>query len=73
MNNTKCQWSAFYCAELDLHLRRRGITTIVLGGIVTNLGVESTAWDAWQSNYAVIVAENAWTSSDADLHKFFSA
>jgi nicotinamidase-related amidase len=67
---TKRQWSAFYGTELDLQLRRRRINTIVLGGIVTNFGVESTARDAWQNNYAVIVAEDACTSIDADLHKF---
>ena len=30
---TKRQWGAFYGTELDLHLRRRGIRTIVLCGI----------------------------------------
>ncbi len=67
---TKRQWSAFFGTELDLQLRRRGISSIVLGGISTNFGVESTARDAWQYNYAVIVAEDASTSIDADLHKF---
>ena len=67
---TKRQWSAFFGTELDLQLRRRGISTIVLGGISTNFGVESTARDAWQYNYAVIVAEDASTSVAADLHKF---
>src|SRR5208282_4449853 len=32
----KRQWGAFYGTELDLQLRRRGIQTIVLGGIATN-------------------------------------
>ena len=67
---TKRQWSAFFGTELDLQLRRRGISSIVLGGISTNFGVESTARDAWQYNYAVIVAEDASTSVAADLHKF---
>src|SRR6185295_13028044 len=67
---TKRQWSAFYGTELDLQLRRRGITTIVLGGIATNFGVESTARDAWQHNYAVVIAEDASTSLGADLHRF---
>jgi nicotinamidase-related amidase len=67
---TKRQWSAFFGTELDLQLRRRGISTIVLGGVSTNFGVESTARDAWQYNYAVIVAEDASTSVGADLHKF---
>src|SRR5882672_9247446 len=62
----KRQWSAFHGTELDLQLRRRGITHIVLGGIATNFGVESTARDAWQHNYAVLVAEDACTSFNAD-------
>jgi nicotinamidase-related amidase len=67
---TKRQWGAFYGTELDMQLRRRGITTIVLCGIATNFGVESTAREAWQHNYAVIVAEDACTSMDAEMHRF---
>ncbi|VVE21788.1 hydrolase [Pandoraea anhela] len=67
---TKRQWSAFYGTELDLQLRRRGITTIVLAGVMTNFGVESTARDAWQHNYAVVVAEDACSSLGPDLHAF---
>ena len=37
---TKRQWSAFHGTELDLQLRRRGIDTILLGGVATNFGVE---------------------------------
>ena len=37
---TKRQWGAFYGTDLDLQLRRRGVTTVVLGGIATNMGVE---------------------------------
>src|SRR3984957_15634131 len=48
---TKRQWSAFYGTELDLQLRRRGIETIVLGGISTNIGVESTARAAHEHGY----------------------
>jgi len=67
---TKRQWGAFHGTELDLQLRRRGITTIVLGGIATNFGVESTAREAWQHNYAVVVAEDACSSPGPDLHQF---
>jgi nicotinamidase-related amidase len=67
---TKRQWGAFHGTELDLQLRRRGIMTIVLGGIATNFGVESTAREAWQHNYEVIVAEDASTSVSTDLHQF---
>ena len=67
---TKRQWSAFYGTELDLQLRRRGIKTIVLGGVATHIGVESTARDAWQHHYSVVLAEDACTSFGADVHQF---
>lgn len=65
---TKRQWSAFYGTELDLQLRRRGIDTIVLTGLATSFGVESTARDAWQMNYAVVFAEDAMSAPAAELH-----
>jgi nicotinamidase-related amidase len=64
----KRQWGAFHGTELDLQLRRRGIRTIVLGGIATNFGVESTARQAWEHGYEVVVAEDACASVSADLH-----
>lgn len=67
---TKRQWSAFHGTELDLQLRRRGIRGVVIAGIATNFGVESTARDAWQHGYAVVVAEDACTSLGAPLHAF---
>ncbi len=45
---TKQQWGAFYGTELDLQLRSRKIETIVLCGVSTNMGVETTARDAHQ-------------------------
>lgn len=67
---TKRQWSAFYGTELDLQLRRRGIVHVVIGGLMTNFGVESTARDAWQHNYQAIVAEDASSSLGEELHRF---
>jgi nicotinamidase-related amidase len=65
---TKRQWGAFYGTELDLQLRRRGIQTIVLGGIATNFGVESTAREAWERKYNVVIAEDATSTFSAELH-----
>ena len=65
---TKRQWGAFHGTELDLQLRRRGIDTIVLGGIATNIGVESTARQAWELGYAVVLAEDACASLSAEMH-----
>lgn len=67
---TKRHWSAFYGTDLDVQLRRRGITHLVLGGLMTNFGVESTARDAWQHNYTVVVALDATSSFREDLHRF---
>jgi len=67
---TKRQWGAFYGTELDLQLRRRGITTLVMCGISTNMGVESTARDAWERGYAIVFAEDAMASFDAAAHAF---
>lgn len=66
---TKRQWGAFYGTELDLQLRRRGIDTLVMGGIATNIGVESTARDAFERNYAQIFIEDAMTSTSTEAHQ----
>jgi NAD(P)-dependent dehydrogenase (short-subunit alcohol dehydrogenase family)/nicotinamidase-related amidase len=67
---TKRQWGAFHGTELDLQLRRRGIRTLVIGGVATNMGVESTARQAWEHWYEVIFAEDAISSINAQLHAF---
>jgi nicotinamidase-related amidase len=67
---TKRQWGAFYGTDLDLQLRRRGITTIVLGGIATNYGVESTARDARERGYRLLLVEDAMSARSADDHAF---
>ena len=67
---TKRQWGAFYGTDLELQLRRRGVTTVVIGGIATNMGVESTARAAHEHGYAVVLAEDAATSLSAKMHAF---
>src|ERR1700675_2797711 len=67
---TKRQWGAFHGTELDLQLRRRGIKTIILGGVATNMGVESTARQARDLNYGVVLARQATTSLNAEMHDF---
>lgn len=67
---TKHQWGAFYGTELDLELRRRGIKTIVLCGIATNIGVESTARFAYEYGYQQIFVEDAMSALSADEHMF---
>jgi nicotinamidase-related amidase len=65
---TKRQWGAFYGTELNLQLRRRAIKIIVLGGIATNFGVESTARQSWEYGYEVVLVEDACAGVSAELH-----
>ena len=67
---TKRQQSSFFGTELDLQLRRRGISTVVICGIATNFGVEATARDAHNFNYAVVIASDACSSVASTLHDF---
>jgi nicotinamidase-related amidase len=64
----KRQWGAFYGTDLDLQLRRRNLAAIILCGISTEAGVESTARDAYERGYELIFAEDAMTSSSAESH-----
>jgi nicotinamidase-related amidase len=66
---TKRQWGAFHGTELDLQLRRRGIRTIVLGGVSTQIGVESTARQAYERGYELLIVTDATTSSVAEGHE----
>ena len=66
----KRQWGAFYGTDLDLQLRRRGIGTILLCGISTNVGVESTARDAYERGYQQVFVEDACSARAAEDHAF---
>ena len=66
----KKQWGAFYDTGLGLQLRRRGIHTIVLCGIATNFGVESTARFAYEYGYNQIFPEDAMSSPTKEDHAF---
>lgn len=66
----KHTWGAFHGTGLDAELRARGVDTVVLAGLTTNLGVESTARAAHEHGYAVVVVEDAMSSLDAAMHEF---
>ncbi|WCK55057.1 hydrolase [Aneurinibacillus sp. Ricciae_BoGa-3] len=67
---TKRQWGAFYGTELDLQLRRRGVDTIILCGISTSIGVDTTAREAFQLGYQQIFIEDAMTASSLEEHRY---
>jgi nicotinamidase-related amidase len=65
---TKRQWGAFYGTDLDLQLRRRGMRGVVLGGIATSIGVESTARSAWEHGYELVICEDLCADLKAETH-----
>lgn len=67
---TKRQWGAFYGTDLDLQLRRRGIDTIVLCGVSTSIGVDTTAREAYQLGYNQVFAEDAMSASNKEEHNY---
>lgn len=67
---TKRHFSAFFGSELDLQLRRRGITSVVIGGISTHVGVDTTARDAYQYGYDQYFIEDAMSAPRKAFHDF---
>jgi nicotinamidase-related amidase len=65
---TKHGWSAFYGTALDLELRRRKISGVVLAGISTSIGVESTARAANERGYELAIVTDAVTDPDEGAH-----
>jgi nicotinamidase-related amidase len=65
---TKQRRSAFHDTGLDAHLRGLGVTQVVLTGISTTSGVESTARSAYDHGYHVVLATDAMTDIDPDAH-----
>ncbi|MCP3724742.1 isochorismatase family protein [Paraburkholderia sp. CNPSo 3272] len=66
----KRQWGAFYGTNLEQQLRRRGIDTIVIGGIATNFGVESTARAAFDLGFRLVFVEDATSGLNEEMHHF---
>lgn len=65
---TKHQPNAFFGTDLEIQLRRRGIRTIILAGIATNLGVEATARAAHERGFEQVFVEDVMAARELDLH-----
>jgi nicotinamidase-related amidase len=65
---TKQQLGAFSGTSLDQFLRRNGVTQIVLAGISTSIGVESTARAAYDKGYNVVLVTDAMADRDPAMH-----
>jgi nicotinamidase-related amidase len=64
----KRQWGAFYGTDLELQLRRRGLATLVLCGIATEFGVESTARDAFERGFEQVFVADGMSALSAQAH-----
>jgi nicotinamidase-related amidase len=65
---TKKRWNAFHGTGLDEYLQSASITQLVIAGIATSVGVESTARSAYDRGYSVTLATDAMTDLDAEAH-----
>ncbi|WP_312756876.1 isochorismatase family protein [Pantoea brenneri] len=65
---TKNTWGAFHATPLHQQLQQRGITQVVICGIATSIGVESTARQAYELGYNVTLATDAMTDLDLNTH-----
>ncbi|WP_243076359.1 isochorismatase family protein [Microbacterium sp. SS28] len=66
---TRPAWSAFSGTGLDRMLCDHGITRLVLTGVATSIGVESTAREARDLGYELVIASDAVTDLRAETHE----
>jgi ureidoacrylate peracid hydrolase len=64
----KHRYSAFVNTDLDLILRSRGIKTVIVTGVATNVCVESTARDAFMRDYYVVFVDDCSAAYEPAVH-----
>jgi nicotinamidase-related amidase len=67
----KHRWSAFFQTSLELNLRARGLDTIVIAGLSTDVGIASTVFAARDLDFGIVVARDACWSHRPGNHDFF--
>jgi nicotinamidase-related amidase len=65
----KHRLSAFSGSDLDMILRAKGVDTLVLAGVATNGVVVSTAREAYDKDYRLVVARDACFDADEEVHR----
>ncbi len=66
---TKHTWGAFPNTDLDAFLKEAGVTQVVLAGVATSIGVESTAREAYALGFNVTIATDAVTDLNLAAHE----
>lgn len=67
---TKRTWGAFTSTDLDGRLKEKGVTQVVITGVATGTGVESTARQAYELGYNVMLAIDAMTDARPEAHAY---
>ncbi|HEY4076584.1 MAG TPA: isochorismatase family protein [Rhizomicrobium sp.] len=67
---TKRTWGAFASTDLEAQLKARGVTQVVIAGVATGTGVESTARQAYELGLNVTLALDAMTDLRAEAHAY---
>ncbi|MFI5061936.1 MAG: cysteine hydrolase family protein [Actinomycetales bacterium] len=65
---TRRAWSAFAGTRLHETLSAIGVTQVVIAGVATSFGIESTARQAYDLGYDVVVVTDAVTDLRAEAH-----
>ncbi len=65
---TKRTWGAFTNTGLEAWLKARGVTQVVVVGVSTSIGVESTARQAYEAGFNVTLALDAMTDMSPEAH-----
>ena len=67
---TKRTWGAFASTDLEAQLKALGVTQVVIVGVATGTGVESTARQAYEQGFNVTLAIDAMTDRRAEAHDY---
>ena len=67
---TKKTWGAFASTDIEARLKALGVTQVVVIGVATGTGVESTARQAYEAGFNVTLAIDAMTDRRAEAHDY---
>jgi nicotinamidase-related amidase len=67
---TKKTWGAFTNTGLEARLKALGVTQLVISGVSTSIGVESTARHAYELGFNVTLAVDAMTDMRREAHDY---
>jgi nicotinamidase-related amidase len=67
---TKQTWGAFASTDIEARLKALSVTQVVVLGVATGTGVESTARQAYEAGFHVTLAIDAMADMRAEAHDY---